>query len=143
MKKTILILLLAASPAFAAAWTVNTGTAQDNRFDRNRVKLNTATCASVGLGAGCNTSGARNAFCAKIGQAAPCTANGQSSSEIIVYATIGEYLDKYLIDAHANDLKAAQEAEDLTAWETAKKAATKAQKDAACAALGLPSGCLP
>lgn len=142
MKKFLATLLLA-SPAFAAAWTVNTGTAQDSRFDRDRLKLNAATCATQGLAAGCTQSQARNAFCAKVGASAPCTANGQASGEILVYSTIGEYLDKYVIQSHADTLKAAQESEDLAAWEAAKKAATKAQKDAACAALGLPSGCLP
>ena len=53
MKKFALAVLLAASPAFAAAWTVNTGTAQDNRFDRDRLKLNAATCAALGLPSGC------------------------------------------------------------------------------------------
>lgn len=141
--KKLLALFLLSSPAFAAAWTVNTSTAQDGRFDRDRLKLNAATCAAQGLAVGCTQVQARNAFCAKIGASAPCTANGQASSEIIVYSTIGEYLDKYVVQAQADTLKAAQEAEDLAAWETAKKAATKAQKDAACAALGLPSGCLP
>lgn len=142
MKKLLAILLLA-SPAFAAAWTVNTGTAQDSRFDRDRLKLNAATCAAQGLAAGCTQSQARNAFCAKIGASAPCVANGQESGEIRIYSTVGDYLDRWLIDSHNAELKARQEAEDLAAWETAKKAATKAQKDAACAALGLPSGCLP
>lgn len=141
--KKLLILLLAATPALGAAWTVNTGAAADARFDRARLALNAGTCASVGLAADCTQSAARTAFCAKVGATAPCTANGQPSGDVKVYSTIGGYLDRYLIDAHNADLRVQQDAQDLAAWEAAKKAATKAQKDQACAALGLPSGCLP
>ena len=146
MKKLSLALaLLLAAPAFGASWTVNTGTAQDTRFERNRVKLNAATCTALGLVSTCTQAQARNAFCAKPGSsgAAPCTVNGQSSAEIVVYSTVGDYLDRFLIDAHNRDLKVSQEADDITAWGAWLAGATLAQKNAVCAAAGLPNGCLP
>lgn len=142
MKKLLAILLLS-SPAFAAAWTVNTGTVQDSRFERNRIKLNTATCVSVGLAAGCTQTQARAAFCAKGNATAPCTINGASSADVVIYSTIGDYLDRFLIDAHAKDLKASQDAEDTAAWATWLAGATLAQKNAVCTAAGLAAGCLP
>lgn len=146
MKKLVCLLaLLLAAPAFGAAWTVNTATAQDARFERNRIKLNAATCTALGLVSTCTQAQARNAFCAKPGSsgAAPCTVLGQSSNEIQVYSTIGDYLDRFLIDAHNRDLKVSQEAEDIAAWGAWLAGATLAKKNAVCAAAGLPNGCLP
>ena len=146
MKKLILaVLLLAAVPAFAAVWSVNTNATQDTRLTRKLTAANRATCTGLGLAAGCTQAQARTAFCAKPGSsgAAPCTVFGQPSSDIVVFTTVGDFLDRYVIDSYFRDLKAAQQAEDKAAWDTWLASATPAQKDSICLAAGLSAGCLP
>ena len=147
MKKLIVILLLLAAPAFAASWTVTTTTGQDTRATRELNRLNKATCASVGLGANCTQVNARIAYCAQplaiVRNTVPCTVNGISSGTLVIYGTVGEYLDKVVVGANAAALKAKQDAEDLNSFGTWRQTATQGQKDAVCASAGLPAGCLP
>ena len=147
MKKSILALLLLASPAFAVTGTITWTDAQNTRFDRDRLKLNGVVCASVGLADGCTQNQARNAFCAVPGsssQTAPCVVNGKASGDIVVYGNVAEYLDKYVITSFFYpNLKQSQQIEDKNNFSKWIETATTAQKDAVCVAAGLAAGCLP
>lgn len=146
MKKTLILLLLTA-PMYGASWTVNTNAAQDARATRELTALNKATCASVGLGASCTQANARAAYCANTGaiprNTVPCVLNGISSGTLVIYGTVGEYLDKYGVDANDKVLKRQQNAEDRETWTAWLATATQAQKGAVCTAAGKPAGCLP
>ena len=148
MKKFLAALLLAAaSPVLAVSGTINWTDAQNSRFDRDRLKLNAATCASFGLDAACTQNQARTAFCAQQGSdspTAPCTVGGKSSGDVLVYGTVAEYLDKYVITAFFfPNLKQSQQTEDKNSFDKWTLTATQAQKDAVCVAAGLAAGCLP
>ena len=146
MKKLLAVLLLA-SPALGVTGTINWTDAQNSRFDRDRLRLNAATCVSFGLGAACTQAQARTAFCAQPGSdspTAPCTVNGKSSGDVLVYGTVAEYLDKYVITAFFfPNLKQTQQIEDKNSFDKWVLTASQAQKDAVCVSAGLSAGCLP
>ena len=148
--KTLLVsatALLLAAPMHGAAWTVNTNAAQDVRATRALRALNKATCSSVGLGASCTQASARATYCAKVGaipqNTVPCVLNGIPSGTLVIYGTVGEYLDKYVVDANDKVLKRQHAAEDRETWGAWLGAASQGQKDAVCVAAGLAAGCLP
>lgn len=147
MKKLVVVLLLVAAPAFAASWTVTTTTGQDTRATRELNRLNKATCATVGLGANCTQVNARIAYCAQplavVRNTVPCTVNGISSGTLVIYGTVGEYLDKVVIGANDAVLKAKQDTDDLNSFGMWRQTATQVQKGAVCTAAGLQAGCLP
>lgn len=137
MKKLlVLALLVLAAPAWAATYTVTTNAAQETRITRARTESNTAACALDGLPANCTQAQADAAVAAAAAQTPPKTL-----PSVTVYATNTAYFMS-VISAEFNRIKAAQGTADKAAFEVAKNAATSAQKDAACAAFGLPAGCL-
>ena len=148
MKRIILAfaLLVAAAPALAGSWTVVTTTGQDTKFDRDRVKLNKATCQTYGLPGSCTQNQARAAFCAQPGASSstpPCTLNGGlASGNIRVYVDVGDYFD-FVVKDYLAIRKLAQDADDLGVWTSTLAGASQAQKDAACTSIGLTAGCLP
>ncbi len=148
MKKLLLIALLA-SPALAVTGSITWTDAQNARFERDRAKLNAAACATQGLEAGCTQAQARAAFCSKEGASsptAPCVVNGASSGGVVIYGTVAEYLDKYVITSFFfPNLKQQQQNEDKAKFETWLLTATTEQKDAICTnpVVGLAAGCLP
>lgn len=141
--KKLLVLLLLASPALAGVWQINTSTVQDTRLNRQRTKANKVVCNGLSLPDACTQVQARNAFCAQPGSSgpAPCTVNGVASSTIVVYSDAGEYLDKYVVGAYLQALKATHDREDQEAFENAWWGTSQANRDAACVAIGLPAGC--
>jgi hypothetical protein len=145
--KKFLIALLLATPALGVTGTITWTDAQNARFDRDMTKLNTVVCTSVGLAAGCTQNQARAAFCAVPGsssQTAPCVVNGRASGDIVVYGSVAEYLDKYVITAFFYpNLKQSQQIEDKNNFDKWLTTATQAQKDAVCVSSGLAAGCLP
>jgi len=148
MKKLLLIALLA-SPALAVTGSITWTDAQNARFARDRLKLGNAVCVSVGLPDGCTQAQARAAFCAREGSSsptAPCVVNGLSSGNVVIYGTVAEYLDKYVITSFFfPNLKQQQQNEDKAKFETWLLTATTEQKDAICTnpVVGLAAGCLP
>ena len=149
MKKLLLLALLAllASPALAVDGTISWTDNQNTRFDRDRLKLNAAACATQGLEAGCTQAQARAAFCLKEGASsptAPCVVGGQSSGDIVVYGDVAAYLDRYVITAFFYpNLRQSQQIEDKNKFDLWLVTATTEQKDAVCVAAGLLAGCLP
>ena len=141
--KKFLILLLLASPAFGATWSVTLSASQDARFDRQRAKANKATCNAYGLPDSCTQTQARNAFCAQPGSSGPhpCTVNGVASSTVVVYSDAGDYLDRFVAGEYLRMLKAQHDREDQEAFENAWWGTSQANRNAACVAIGLPAGC--
>lgn len=148
MKKfaIVLALLLLAAPALAVTGTITWTDGQNTRFDRDRVKLNTVVCVAQGLAAGCTQNQARAAFCARPGSSsptAPCVVGGQASGDVVIYADVAEYLDKYVITSFFfPNLRQSQQREDKDAYNAWLATASQAQKDAACLAAGLAAGCM-
>ena len=138
--KKLLVLLLLAAPVYAGTLTITTTAAQDARIERARVKANRATCLAVGLAEGCTQAQARAAFCAP--GSAPCTVDGVGSATIRVFANANDFAERIIRD-YVFSLKQAQDAEDLETFAAWRKTATTEQKNAVCAAAGLPAGCLP
>ena len=135
MKRTlalalVLLAVLAGAPieqpAEAASYTLNTTAAQETVVTRARTEDNARACASVGLPTGCTQA----------------QADAQSPGRVTIYANNGAWLLDILKAAVTEKLSSQQTA-DLATWEKTRATATQAQKDAACAALGLAAGCLP
>lgn len=143
----VLAILSIATPALAVTGTITWTDAQNTRFDRDRLKINGEVCASVSLPANCTQAQARTAFCARPGSSSPtspCTVAGQSSTDILVYGDVAEYLDKYVITRFFfPNLKQSQNIEDKNNFAKWQETATTEQKNAVCLAAGLAAGCLP
>lgn len=140
MKKLLLLLTLVALPAFAGSYTLTTNATQDTRLERWRVRLNKNTCQYYGLAADCTQVAARKAFCTRAGFGAISSCDG--ANQVSVYSDVTTMLNNQvseLFDVWRTQL----DQEGQAAFDAAKAAATTAQKNAACAALGLPNGCLP
>ena len=137
--RRLLVFLLLASPALAGTLTITTTAAQDNRLERLRKRMNTQVCAAESLPATCTQPQLRDAYCQRTaGTPAPCT--GSASLDIYKDANdMAREIIRQSLKAHA----ATQDAEDKQAWDAALGTATTEQKNAACAALGKPAGCLP
>lgn len=134
---TLALFLLLAAPAWAASYTLTTTVAQETRITRGRTASNAAACAIVGLPASCTQAQADAAVAAAAAEAPP-----RVLPTVVVHATNSPYLLSILA-AEFVRIKAAQDAADRVSFDAAKAAATAAQKDAACVALGLAAGCLP
>lgn len=141
MKRLLLALTLLALPAMAGSYTVTTTTAQDTKLTRAMARQNKITCAQYGLPASCTQPQARKAYCERNGFGGIATCAGANTVDI--YADVQSYWQRETVRLVLDKLAADLEADDKVAFEAAKAAATKAQKDAACAALGLPARCLP
>lgn len=126
MKRVLYVfaVLLSASLAVAGSYSITTTTVQDNRLGRARVRVNKATCGSLGLPAACTQAQAR-----------------AKDSGVNIYADVADYLDRYVLKQHTDGLKAADTSDDANQAATAWAAMTDTQKNAVCALLGLPNGC--
>lgn len=141
MKRLLLALTLLALPAMAGSLTTATTAAQDARLTRGVARQNRLTCAQYGLPASCTQTQARKAYCEQNGFGGIATCAGATSVDI--YADVQSYWQRETVRLALDKLAADLDAEDKAAFEAARAAATKAQKDAACTALGLAAGCLP
>lgn len=141
--KRLLFCLLAltlALPAFAGSYVLTTTSNQDARFERWRVRLNRNTCQYYGLAADCTQVNARKAFCTRAGFGAITSCDG--ANQVDVYSDVQTMLNDQVTSLF-DQWKTQLDTEGQAAFDAAKAAATVAQKNAACAALGLPNGCLP
>ena len=126
MKKIlVLAALLAAATAYAGTYSVTTTAAQDTRLERQRVRLNRATCAQSGsLPATCTQAQAR-------------IANPSAK----VFTTVADLLDRGVVQDYAIELKQADTSDDAAQALAAWTAMNDTQKNAVCTLLGLPAGC--
>lgn len=124
MKKLALGLVLIAATALAGSYTLNTTTAQDNRLERQRLRLNKATCAAAQLPPTCTQAQAR-----------------QRTPGVDVYSSVADMLDRKVLAEYLAGLKNADTADDAQQFCAWFKAATVAQQNSACALAGLPNGC--
>lgn len=127
MKKILAVLaVLAAATAFAGTYSVTTTTAQDNRLEKQRVRLNTASCAAANLPSSCTQAQCRNVV-------AGCD----------IYSNVQDLIDRNIVTNYANSLKTNDTRDDQTQFCTFWNAPTTtlAQRNAICAASALPNGC--
>ena len=118
------LLVLVTLPATATTISVvlpTTG-AQEARA---LAQTNRDTCASVGLPSGCTNAQVQS----------------RDSSKVI-YADVAGMVRAWAIE-HLRQMRERADALDTTTFAAAAAAATNAQKNAACAAVGLAAGCLP
>ena len=126
MKKTLALvaLLLVAALAQAGSYTVTTTSPQDNRLEKQRVRLNKATCAGVGLPGTCTQAQAR-----------------AKNPGVDVYSDVADMLNRKVIKDYTDALKQADTSDDEQQFCAWFKAATVAQQNSACALASLPNGC--
>ena len=124
MKKFFLLTFLFTSPVLAGTYTVTTTTAQDTRAERQRVRVNKATCASVSLPASCTQAQARAV-----------------TPGLDIYSSVQDMVDRTLLRDWLNNLKSADTSDDAIQAQAAWVAMNDTQKNAVCALLSLPNGC--
>jgi hypothetical protein len=125
MKKIIPIaLLLIATVAYAGSYAITTTASQDARLERQRVRLNKATCQSVQLAEGCTQAQAR-----------------AKNPNANIYTTITDLIDRQILKGYLDGLRSVDTRDDAVQAAAAWVAMTDAQKNAVCALLGLPNGC--
>lgn len=160
MKALLAALLLSALPALAGSFTVTSNAAQDNALTRAMNRSNKQTCQRFSLPNACTQVQAREQFCRVAGFGGqrvstpdpprppiitftPLVSVCAGSTAVTVYSTLDSFVqDEWKALLKENYGKKADD-EDTAAFVAARQAATKAQRDAACQALGLPPGCLP
>lgn len=141
MRSLFLALLLLSAPAFAATLTLTTTAAQDTKLERTRVRFNKETCASVALPAACSQAEARTAYCLQTVNNA--VTNCPGAGKLDVYADVAAFLQGVVVKLVADTWGPSNDAADAAAFQAALAAATTAQKNGVCAALGLANGCMP
>ena len=60
-----------------------------------------------------------------------------------MFADVPTFLQREVVNLVKDAYGKANDADDLAAFEAVRKAATGAQKNALCSAVGLANGCLP
>ena len=166
MKKLILALTLFALPALAGTYTITTNAGQDAKLDKARLRANAQACAYYGLPKTCTQTQAREQFCKRanfggvttcspdpastpqnplpqICTTSPLVSNCDGATQVDVYTNVQKFLDGEIVRLVRDEYGPRNDADDKAAFDAAKAAASQAQKDQACAALGLPTGCLP
>ena len=125
MKKYLaLAILLVAAVASAGSYTLTTNTAQDNRLEKQRIRLNKATCVAAQLPANCTQAQAR-----------------QRTPGVEIYSDVADLLNRKVVRDYTDALRANDTSDDQAQFCTWFKAATTAQQNSACALAGLPNGC--
>jgi hypothetical protein len=158
MKKlTLILLVLLAAPALATDFTVST--TADAALAKGLARENAKVCQYYGLAVGCSQKAAREQFCRRAGfggvttcvpganpgdpqvcTTTPLVSTCAGATQVDVHANASDYV-KWLFKADVERIKAENRAASAAKVEAAK-AGTQAQKDALCAAMGEPAGCL-
>lgn len=158
--RSLLLVALLSSPLLAGSFTVTTVAKEDNALTRAMNRSNKQTCQRFGLPDACTQVQAREQFCKVAGFGGqrvstpnppgppiitftPLVSVCAGSTAVDVFATLDAFVQSEWKGLMKDTYGKRSDDEDAAAFEAAKKAATKAQRDAACLALGLPSGCLP
>lgn len=125
MKRLLtLAVLLAAAVAYAGTYTLTTTTAQDSRLERERLRVNKATCAAAQLPPDCTQAQAR-----------------KTTPGVEVYSDVSDMLNRMLLRDFLQSLKNADTSDDQAQFCAWFAGATTAQRNQACALAGLPNGC--
>lgn len=137
-----LALLFATSAAVADVTITYTLTdAQGARLTRAMKRHNRSTCNYYGLPNNCTQPQARTAFCERAGF--PATSACDGSAQVDVFSDLSKFAKREGARLITEEYASKDAAEDAAAFDAAKSAASTEQKNAVCAALGLPAGCLP
>ncbi len=131
MERLLLVLFLLALPLAAADYTWTSDAWQETVIARARAESNAAACAVVSLPPTCTQAQATAAAAALV---PPVPAPN-------VYNTNQAWVRDVIRD-EVRRTKHAQKDADKRTFSVAFEAATPAQKDALCVAVGLPAGCL-
>jgi hypothetical protein len=124
MKRLAILLLLLPALAFAGTYTLTTTAAQDTRLERQRVRINKQTCERLGLPGTCTQAQARNV-----------------EAGVDIYSSVQDFLDRNVLKSYLAGLKNADTADDAQQAAALWVLKTDAEKNAVCAAIGLPAGC--
>ena len=128
MRKLLLAIIALSLPALASAGTCNltTSAGQDTRLERDRVRKNKQTCASVSLPPSCTQAQARAV-----------------NPALDIYSDACDMIDRRLIREYVQGLQGTDTGEDQPAlcnWWNAGTT-TQVQRNADCQKVGLPNGC--
>jgi hypothetical protein len=126
MRKLIAALAILILPALALAgtYTLTTTAAQDTRLERQRVRINKQTCERLNLAPTCTQAQARDV-----------------EPGVDVYSSVQDFLDRNVLKSYLAGLKNADTADDAEQAAALWALKTDADKNAICAAYGLPAGC--
>ena len=127
MKKLALILTfsLLALPALAGDHTVTLTAGQETKAAAGLTIENALTCSRLALPAGCSDAQAK-----------------AKDSAAVIWATVDAMIKDLAVEAFLAH-KDKWDAQQIAEFNAAREAANTASKNAACTALGQPSGCLP
>jgi hypothetical protein len=154
MKKLLAILLLA-TPLAADVTITNVFTdGQAARIERARARVNKEACAYRGLPANCNTTQLRQQFCKTNGfggqpiivdgvqtGTTPLVSDCSGATQFIIYPSAETFVKRTMLEK-VREWTTQDESDDRAAAKASWDAKTQVQKDAICASLGLPAGCV-
>jgi hypothetical protein len=145
MKRSLLLLLLAAPAAAQESYTVSAGAENVATLSVVMAALNGDSCARYSLARTC--SQAQVCAAANAAGGSSCTAAQARAAGVRIYPitfagreeflSFGIALPKFL------ELVASQQQEDRRAFCESWNAANQTQRNAACTAMGAPTGCTP
>jgi azurin len=124
---TVLALfLVAASLVWAGTYSVTTTAAQDNRLEKQRVRLNKDSCRAVNLPDACTQAQCRNV-----------------NANCNIYSDVADLIDREVVKKYSDSLKTNDTRDDQTQffafWNN--PATTVGQRNTVCSTSGLPNGC--
>lgn len=149
MRRILLALafLFVAVPAAAQVnVTVAFSARQNTTLTREMTDANLATCKSLFVAedprsTSCSQSQARDQYCSRLeGRAHPCGSGATASSNIRIFSSLTEMLQKLNDDIEAT-ARARQKAADAAAFCVRWAGLSQAQKDARCIADNQSAGC--
>lgn len=134
----LLLLMLFLSPALGAqeSYTQNATAPQAAKVTTARLDRNANTCLSLGLASDCTQAAA----CVAVGLASNCSANAARVAGVRIDDTNQSWSETILY----TEIKKRDETDeqaDVAASRAAWFAASQAQRDSACSAIGRPAGC--
>ena len=158
MKKFLLLLALLALavPALATDYTITTNANQDGVLAKALARANKATCLYYGQAVGCTQAQARREFCRRAGfggqpiydangvqtGTTPLTASCDGSLQVDIYADVATFLKREVVRLVREEYGPKNAQENAAEIQRLIDSGTQAQKDAFCAAIPLPAGCL-
>jgi len=129
----------------AADYTVTLSAGEEAVLNKVRLHLNRQTCDRLVLGANCTQPQVNLLTCERLGLPTTCLVDNPALEPLgVIYGTsaaqVSALIKKLAVDA-VQTLKAQRDnSAEADLWNTIRNG-SQAQKDAACAAVGLPAGC--
>lgn len=157
MKKLLIALaLLLAFPALAGTYSITTTANQDGVLAKAMNRANAATCRYFGQAVGCTQASVRREFCRRNGiggqpiydangvqtGTTPLVSDCAGATQFDIYPDVQKFLDKEIVRLVKEEYGPKNAQENAAEIQRLIESGTQAQRDAFCAAVPLPAGCL-